>query len=76
MYLLLWCFIIIKNCGKLSKMGIYKNNFFFFFGVKKLSKSAAKHTTHINTNMPQTTHINAITQILHSYKHIYTYTQF
>ena len=37
MYLLLRCFFIIKNCGKLSKMGIYRNElFFFFFGSQKV----------------------------------------
>ena len=29
-YLFLWCFFMIKNCYKLSKMGIHRNLWYFF----------------------------------------------
>ena len=37
---------------KLSKMGIHRNGWVFFLRLKKLSQSAAKHTTHINLRKP------------------------
>ena len=56
MYLLLWCFIIIKNCGKLSKMGIYKNNFFFFWSQKVVQKRSKAHYSHKHEYAPNYTH--------------------
>ena len=44
-------FFIIKNCGKLSKMGIYKIGWFFSMKLKKLAQRAAKDST------PTPTHI-------------------
>ena len=38
-------FFIIKNCGKLSKMGIHRIGLFFSMKLKKLAQRAAKDST-------------------------------
>ena len=35
-YLFLWCFFIIENCLKLSKMAIHRNEGFFSFEIQKV----------------------------------------